>query len=65
MVKKSEKKRIEKGIHERRVGGFILLIVGLTFLSSTTGFLGWAYSWPIILIGIGIVLLTTKPEECC
>jgi hypothetical protein len=49
---------------DRKVGGAIMVVIGLALLSGTTGFLPWGISWPFILIGIGFVLLLSSRRIC-
>ena len=43
--------------------GVILVLIGLAFLLSNTGFLTWSEIWPIALIALGIVLLARTLER--
>ncbi|MBP2643175.1 MAG: hypothetical protein H6Q67_1062 [Firmicutes bacterium] len=47
-----------------RIGGWVLILVGLVFLLEKMGIITWSvmsYLWPFILIGIG-ALLVVKPH---
>jgi phage shock protein C len=43
--------------------GVILVLNGLAFLLSNTGFVNWSEIWPIALIALGIVLLARTLER--
>jgi phage shock protein C len=43
--------------------GVILVLIGLAFLGSNTGFVNWSVIWPVALIAFGIVLLARNLER--
>ncbi len=43
--------------------GVILVLIGLAFLGSNTGFVNWSVIWPIALIALGIGLLVRHLER--
>jgi phage shock protein C len=43
--------------------GVILVLIGLAFLASNTGFVNWSVIWPVALIAFGIVLLVRNLER--
>jgi phage shock protein C len=54
----------QRGVHNQSVVlGVILVLIGLAFLLSNTGFVNWSEIWPIALIALGIVLLARSLES--
>ena len=43
--------------------GVILVLIGLAFLGSNTGFVNWSVIWPVALIAFGVVLLVRNLER--
>jgi hypothetical protein len=41
-------------------GALILILIGVVFLLQESHFLRWSGGWPLILIGIGIILLAER-----
>jgi phage shock protein C len=49
--------------HQSLVLGVILVLIGLAFLGSNTGFVNWSVIWPVALIALGIVLLALNLQR--
>jgi phage shock protein C len=49
----------------RQIGGLVLIGLGLLFVASNLGWFrwfDWGVFWPLILIGLGVVILLGRPR---
>jgi phage shock protein C len=55
--------RAEEEERRRRVFGYVLIALGIAFLLGNAGafrLIQWQYVWPLVLVGIGVLLLVQR-----
>ena len=47
------------------IAGFFILFLGVTFLLSNLGlfFWNWGFTWPFVLIAIGVIIIFSRRHE--
>jgi hypothetical protein len=53
-------KMVDSPFSGGRLTGGVLMVVGAVCLADSLGFLLWADSWPLVLIGAGLVMLWSR-----